>query len=222
MSILNYYSIISIMDQIKWESFLLIAQALVSMSGTGLWRRVVMNYRLAMKKQLFISRLPVNSCPVYRDPPWPSAASRPAVLLRFLLDAFQHQKNETLPGTETALGQHCPLPGCWPAWTRDTVLTLLADKNRQGASAAWLFLNIPFSYRALLRSSCLCKPCCFAMFFPLFDNHTNTVWHLDCCALGRLILQLHSMLFAGRLKAPAAERLHRPAACQQQKPWKIK
>lgn len=73
-----------------------------------------MKYRLAMKKQLCSSRLPANSCPIYRDPPWPFAASRPAVLLHFLLDAFQYQKNEKLPGIKTAPDQHCPVTGCWP------------------------------------------------------------------------------------------------------------
>lgn len=226
MSIQNHYSIRTRMDQIKWESFLLIAQVLVSISGTGLYRRVVMKYRLAMKKQLFITRLlqtPIPSTEILLGLLQPAG---PALLLHFLLDEFQYQKNETLPGTETALGQHCPLTGCWPAWTQDTVLTLLADKNRQQASAAWLYFSTFHSatehFWELLRNGCLSKPHCFAMFLPLFENHTNTVWHLDCSALSRLLLQLHSMLFAGRLKAPAAESLHRPAACQQQKPWKIK
>lgn len=60
------------------------------------------------------------------------------------------------------------------------------------------------------------------MFLPLFENHINALWHLDYPALCRFVLQLHSMLFAGRPKAPAAKRLHRAAACQEQKPWKVK
>lgn len=95
-----------------------------------------MKYRLATKKQLFISRLPANSCPIYRDPPWPSAASRPAVLLHFLLDAFQYQKNETLPRIETALGQCAALPSSLaagrpehPGVTQDTAVTLLLIKT---------------------------------------------------------------------------------------------
>lgn len=73
--------------------FLFIAQASVSISGTGLHRGFVMKYRLAMEKQLFTSRLSDNSCPISRDPPSSSAASRPAVLLHFLPDAVSHQKN---------------------------------------------------------------------------------------------------------------------------------
>lgn len=172
-----------------------------------------MKYRLATKKQLFISRLPANSCPIYRDPPWPSAASRPAVLLHFLLDAFQYQKNETLPRIETALGQCAALPlsGCWPAWTprcnTGRCCHLAADKNRQWASAARLFHNILVSYRALQgnfwgTTACLSHvslPCSFL--FLIITPILSGTWialpcadlccnYTQCCLLGGSKLQL--------------------------------
>lgn len=167
-----------------------------------------------MAKQLSIRKLPVNSCPISRGPPWPrQPASCPALLLT------RHIFTEklTLPGTEAPLHQHtglvshgltaalrpsCSTGGLWQyrhlaGLQKHTASFNCATSFRSTSEYFWwCFVKLKADHKAAVRLSC-----CWGLCFALCYNHTDSVQHFGCFALYRAVLRLHSKLFSGGLKA---------------------